>query len=576
MTYQDGQQIMSAGLQLANVFGAMNERRRDEQRRQSIEGYLARRSRGEKIDPAEQGYNYSDDLAAQAVILRNALADEQFRATKLANDSALAEANQRKINEQIAQAQVYYFKAQQEKDPAFAARLQRQAYDALIPVYEYVPDGGKFVGWKDQERTTMIIEDATGKKSEQPAPPLERALSMAQVVSKDYRDNFLNTRAKIREFNADQVIRAATDETRRQRTADGKEALFIPFVELDDKGGYVMRQSWQDPKNGQVIKGFDPDTGKQVKSNLEFRSTAYWNSVAKLSNEQRKSWEKAVEAADKAWEANIKEGVVDAAAVDENGWKQQYAVSYFRRLRPGAPLPEGLASAAGAGTAPDHWSNYVTGFGGSANDGLMAAHGPGRNGKAGSAAAQQARGIGAVATAQAADAPAAAGLQAVHGQEKAEGFDEQKFLTWYQGWAQKTGIDPDPDHPAHKYDYRAAYRAGVEPTKGKDGKFHWPSRFKADDHPNRYVEGVDTKTGLRKELPADVNSWDVTVAMVNGKRTPVLITDAGPIELTAEEYLYWQQNREKSTPFGRLVKGAKKTLTDAQIKAQQVARPRMY
>lgn len=74
----------------------------------------------------------------------------------------------------------------------------------------------------------------------------------------------------------------------------------------------------------------------------------------------------------------------------------------------------------------------------------------------------------------------------------------EDFLKWYRGHAKKAGIDPDPDNPAHKYDYRAAYAAGDEPTISKeDGKYHWPSRHKADDHPNRYVDGVDTKTGKK-------------------------------------------------------------------------------
>jgi len=74
--------------------------------------------------------------------------------------------------------------------------------------------------------------------------------------------------------------------------------------------------------------------------------------------------------------------------------------------------------------------------------------------------------------------------------------DEQGFQQWYQGWAKRTGIDLNPDHPLHKYDYRAAYHAGVEPQiSPKDGKYHWPSQFKAWDHPNRYVDGIDTITG---------------------------------------------------------------------------------
>lgn len=75
-------------------------------------------------------------------------------------------------------------------------------------------------------------------------------------------------------------------------------------------------------------------------------------------------------------------------------------------------------------------------------------------------------------------------------------FNEQAFRSWYTGWAKKAGINPDPDDPKHKYDYRGAYKAGVVPKIDKaDGRYHWDSRFKADDHPNRYVNGIDTKTG---------------------------------------------------------------------------------
>lgn len=72
--------------------------------------------------------------------------------------------------------------------------------------------------------------------------------------------------------------------------------------------------------------------------------------------------------------------------------------------------------------------------------------------------------------------------------------EEPKFQSWYRGWATKAGIDPDPDNPLHKYDYRGAYRAKIEPAvDSTDGLYHWPSEFKDDDHPNRFVKGVDTK-----------------------------------------------------------------------------------
>lgn len=67
--------------------------------------------------------------------------------------------------------------------------------------------------------------------------------------------------------------------------------------------------------------------------------------------------------------------------------------------------------------------------------------------------------------------------------------DEDVFRSWYASWANRTGLDPNPDAPEHHYDYRQAYRAGAAP----DADLHWPSRFKHDDHPTRFINGIDTK-----------------------------------------------------------------------------------
>jgi hypothetical protein len=71
---------------------------------------------------------------------------------------------------------------------------------------------------------------------------------------------------------------------------------------------------------------------------------------------------------------------------------------------------------------------------------------------------------------------------------------EQAFRQWYLGWATRAGLDPDPDNPLHQYDYRGAYAAGESPAVDPgDSLYHWPSRYKDPDHPNRFVGGVDTK-----------------------------------------------------------------------------------
>src|SRR3990167_7347307 len=85
---------------------------------------------------------------------------------------------------------------------------------------------------------------------------------------------------------------------------------------------------------------------------------------------------------------------------------------------------------------------------------------------------------------------------------------EQEFQVWYSRWAAIAGLDPDPDNPLHKYDYRAAYLDRSQPQVGVDGLYHWPSAFKDDDHPNRFVDGVDTKTGQDSTRGGATGGWD--------------------------------------------------------------------
>lgn len=90
-------------------------------------------------------------------------------------------------------------------------------------------------------------------------------------------------------------------------------------------------------------------------------------------------------------------------------------------------------------------------------------------------------------------------------------FPEKEFQDWYSGWSETTGISPDPDDPKHKYDYRAAYKSGAEPQIADDNQYHWPSRFKADDHPNRFVAGIDTKNLMVDPIDTFLDSdepWD--------------------------------------------------------------------
>jgi hypothetical protein len=76
---------------------------------------------------------------------------------------------------------------------------------------------------------------------------------------------------------------------------------------------------------------------------------------------------------------------------------------------------------------------------------------------------------------------------------------------WWQEYVQRYGEEPDLNTP--HYDYRRAWAAGARPDvrDPTDKQFHWPSEFKSEAHPNRYVEGIDTLTGqpvTRDEIAA--------------------------------------------------------------------------
>lgn len=364
-------------MRIGNSFAAaaqgaeeFEERRKNRQDRAQIESYLNAMGRGEKIDPKAADYSYVNHLAASAIVGRNALQDENLKRVRRENDLKEAEANQKKINTSLKKARTAYFKSQQAKSENQRAALKRQAYEALLPIYAHVPDGGKFVRWKDETQRVMIFADMQGNEIERETPPLEQAMAMAVNFSNDYANTYLETRDKVRAANMQQMISAATDPNRRMRTASGKEAIYFPSLDIDENGDTVLREQWLDPRSGKVLKGFDTATGKEVKSNLHFRPMAYWRDVAKLSDKERKGWDKAVAAASKAWVHGVKEGTIDASITDRHEWELDYSKAYFKRLRPGAPLPAGLED-----SEMDHWRNYVPTMG----DGELApAHTPGQ------------------------------------------------------------------------------------------------------------------------------------------------------------------------------------------------------
>jgi hypothetical protein len=133
--------------------------------------------------------------------------------------------------------------------------------------------------------------------------------------------------------------------------------------------------------------------------------------------------------------------------------------------------------------------------------------------------------------------------------------EEIAFQRWYAHRANRAGIGLDPDDPRHQYDYRGAYEAGAEPEIQSDQLYHWPSEFKRDLHPNRFIDGIDTRTGQPRSSLEELPSLaDLSPLMAQAEeltpysrmpiRMPVRsLTDAQPIHEQLEDYYLDRQKR---------------------------------
>lgn len=83
-----------------------------------------------------------------------------------------------------------------------------------------------------------------------------------------------------------------------------------------------------------------------------------------------------------------------------------------------------------------------------------------------------------------------------------DSHDEHYFLRWFRAWAQRTGINPDPDDPKTKYDYRAAYKDKAVPVWDEEiKKYTWPPEYKIQDEPqninlNITINGMPAADGI--------------------------------------------------------------------------------
>lgn len=84
-------------------------------------------------------------------------------------------------------------------------------------------------------------------------------------------------------------------------------------------------------------------------------------------------------------------------------------------------------------------------------------------------------------------------------------LQELMFRHWYANNVVPLGLNPNPDAPNHLYDYRGAWISGV-PAPTKEGG-HWPSVYKHDAHPNRFIplQGMLYDTKYEKYVPLSTN-----------------------------------------------------------------------
>ena len=71
--------------------------------------------------------------------------------------------------------------------------------------------------------------------------------------------------------------------------------------------------------------------------------------------------------------------------------------------------------------------------------------------------------------------------------EEAEFQDWIRQTPWYPEY--KLKYREEPDLNTSVYDYRGAWKAGAVPQKNpNDNMYHWPSKFKSEEHPTFWKE----------------------------------------------------------------------------------------
>jgi len=227
---------------IAQGWSAGQKQAKEVQSQERQKNYLNRIAKGEEIKPDEQDYDYSDHLTAQTKVM----------GAKAANADADLKVRQQK------QAQLDDLIASGEQ--SYQAGDKQKFWDAMSKTYEFMPDGHKVAGFSS-DYSQMVIELPDGQRSVKETPDPKQALQMAKGFSKKF-----------------QAIDEQFKTWRRQKNT---EFLANPDIWVDSTGNPALHYSiigengelvevLKDPRTGEHLGGFDPDTKQFVKPKSDY------------------------------------------------------------------------------------------------------------------------------------------------------------------------------------------------------------------------------------------------------------------------------------------------------------------
>jgi hypothetical protein len=100
-----------------------------------------------------------------------------------------------------------------------------------------------------------------------------------------------------------------------------------------------------------------------------------------------------------------------------------------------------------------------------------------------------------------------------------------------QKWKQALGNPNKQPSELDKYDYKAAIKEGARPTfDPESAEWHWPSRYKADDHPNRFITKDGKKYDTKNEQYV-LEWWDAVKDLKKAEWVPYLGGTLAAVEM---------------------------------------------